>query len=115
MRVLPAVRFGFTSPFCSYIRSVCGCMPTSSAATLIMYRGRSLSVIAATLETKRCQTPLVTDTRRAASTFPGSSDRLSQLFEQLALLLVHLLRHLDAHAREHVALPVSLQARRASA
>ena len=32
----PGVRCGRISPFVSYIRSVCGCMPTSSAATEIM-------------------------------------------------------------------------------
>jgi len=35
-------RFGAIRPRCSYIRSVCGCMPSSSAATPIMYLGVAL-------------------------------------------------------------------------
>src|SRR5947207_15776378 len=42
-----------------------------------------------------------------------SSAKLLQLLEQLLLLLVHALRHLDAHAREHVALARAVDARRA--
>src|SRR3954452_17222613 len=71
------------------MRSVCGCIPTSSAATLIMYRGRSGSVTSG-----GC--PL-------------------QLLEQLALLLVHLLGDLDLDPREHIALAGAFEARRAAA
>src|SRR5581483_6224321 len=46
---------------------------------------------------------------------PSPSHALLELLEQLALLLVDLLRNLDAHAREHVALAVALEARRAAA
>src|SRR4051812_1217416 len=40
---------------------------------------------------------------------------LPELFEQLALLLVQALRHLDAQAREHVALAAARELRRAAA
>ena len=33
--MLPMVRLGWTSPSRSYFRSVCGCMPSIRAATLM--------------------------------------------------------------------------------
>src|ERR1700758_3326525 len=44
-----------------------------------------------------------------------SADTLLQLFEELALLLVHALRHLDSDTREHVALARAAELRRAAA
>ena len=41
LRLLPDVRLGARSPRRSYMRSVCGCTPESSAATLMMYTARS--------------------------------------------------------------------------
>src|SRR5262249_22635284 len=52
--------------------------------------------------------------RSAGRRYP-SADALLQLLEQLALLLVHALRHLDADTREHVALALSIEPRGAAA
>ncbi len=38
--MLPIVRLGCTSPSRSYLRSVCGCMPSIRAATLMKKRSR---------------------------------------------------------------------------
>src|SRR6266508_248530 len=166
------------------MRSVCGCMPTRSAATLIMYIGRSFTTAvsgSAARDTpsrrrrarrwrstpraaRRCSrrsrqrargrpcrsrrghrpsrerrrrprprlprsscpagdcAPLPSPARapdagprRAARHAESLAAQPVQLLQQIALLLVDALRHLDAHAREHVALTGAGQARCAAA
>src|SRR3954452_1209339 len=85
-------------------------MPTSSAATLIMYIGRSLTrrpASSARTHTRRRARPQ----RLRARPHSPSAVHTLQLLEQLAFLLVHALRHLDAHARENVALAAAAQLR----
>src|SRR5262249_13446132 len=60
-----------------------------------------------------CRWPRLRESRCAPAR--SSAAHLLELLEQLAAALVQLLRHLDAHAREEVALTGALQLRRAAA
>src|SRR5437763_16070226 len=80
-------------PRCSYIRRVWGCMPSSSAATPIMYLG--VVLLTSAPPRRSCE-------QRLADV--GAAVERGVLLERLALLPRELLGHLDAQPHEQVAL-----------
>src|SRR4029450_13430375 len=113
LRLLPDVRLGARSPRRSYMRSVCGCTPESSAATLMMYTARSSE--------RELRSPWRPDPRPGVSLTTRSWSRLhaettawrlllvlAQLLEQVFLGAGELPRHLDPGGDEQVAVPSTL-------
>ena len=110
-------RFGVIRPRASYIRSVCGCISASSAATEIMNTPRRRSIAAASRFGPR---PPASARARSSAALPTVDDRadasrsscsrgswsliaLAKRVERLALLAGELLRHLDLEPVEDVA------------
>ena len=125
-------RFGVISPRASYIRSVCGCISASSAATEIMKTPRCSSMRASVL-TREARLGLVSRslisrslsslarTRTARGPAAGlvqqlapgvlAVERLGQLLDGLPLLVAELARDLELHPVVDVAAAASRSCR----
>src|SRR5438552_3517191 len=117
------------------MRNVCGCMPTISAATLIMYRGLSSIIVfsrprAGTAPTVGARERAASTTERRRQAAPASVEQtgssecllprvlsgdLLELLDRLLLGLREFLRHGQVDAGDHVALAGALELRRAAA
>src|SRR4051794_22005236 len=94
-RVPLGERFGSIRPRASYMRSVCGCISASSAATEIMKTPRSCSTRAVTLVVVRRVATLCLSRRAQDPLARVAVHDLRELLDGLLLLRGELVRHLD--------------------
>ena len=115
-------RFGVISPRASYMRSVCGCISASSAATEIMKTPRSASKLVATLVVRRCAISPRSTFAPVADASRSSRSRGLRSFivsanspSALLLLVGEVARHLDLEPVADVAAAAAARLRRALA
>src|SRR5437868_74165 len=108
-------RLGSIKPLVSYIRSVCGCISASSAATEIMNTPRLVLTVVRTTRLRRAAISSVT--RRAAGLLEQTRPRvavhgLRKAIDRLALLRRERLRNVDHEPVVDVAVGLAAQAGR---